>query len=90
MYTLEGQSVSRLFAEAVGFFVLGWFLRWVGERFCGGGSIEAAFSIVGNWGVVGLSCSITRSPAQKSACKDLGRNDLSPGHHAQGHLHSDF
>ncbi|KRK13135.1 hypothetical protein FD51_GL001329 [Lacticaseibacillus zeae DSM 20178 = KCTC 3804] len=36
------------------------------------------------------SLSLTRSPAQKSACKDLGRNGLSPGHHAQGHLHSDF
>ncbi|TLF38233.1 hypothetical protein FEI15_11095 [Lacticaseibacillus zeae] len=32
----------------------------------------------------------TRSPAQKSAYKDLGRDGLSPGHHAQGHLYSDF
>ncbi|RXT30661.1 hypothetical protein BVJ53_00135 [Lacticaseibacillus chiayiensis] len=33
---------------------------------------------------------ITRSLAQKSACKGLGRNGLNPGHHAQGRLHSDF
>ena len=31
-----------------------------------------------------------RSLAQKSAYKDLGRDGLSPGHHAQGHLYSDF
>ncbi|TLF41469.1 Malolactic regulator [Lacticaseibacillus zeae] len=33
---------------------------------------------------------LTRSPAQKPACKDLGRNGLNPGHHARGHLHSGF
>ncbi len=31
----------------------------------------------------------TRSLAQESACKDLDRNGLGPGHHVQGHLHSD-
>ena len=34
------------------------------------------------------SRSETRSLAQEPACKDLGRNGLRPGHHAQGHLHS--
>ncbi|EHJ29041.1 hypothetical protein HMPREF0541_02065, partial [Lacticaseibacillus rhamnosus ATCC 21052] len=33
---------------------------------------------------------ITRSPAQKSACKDLWAQWSKTGHHAQGHLHSDF
>ena len=46
-------------------------------------------SIMGKY-VDGLSRSITRSQSQKSACKDLGRDGLSPGHHARGHLHSDF
>ncbi|EKS51387.1 Malolactic regulator [Lacticaseibacillus rhamnosus LRHMDP3] len=32
---------------------------------------------------------ITRSPAQESACKDLGRNGQSPATCDQGHLHSD-
>ncbi|KRK10736.1 hypothetical protein FD51_GL001666 [Lacticaseibacillus zeae DSM 20178 = KCTC 3804] len=32
---------------------------------------------------------LTRSPAQKPACKDLGRNGKDR-HHAQGHLHSGF
>ena len=36
----------------------------------------------------GLSCSITRSLTQESACKGLGRNGKER-HHAQGHLHSD-
>ena len=36
-----------------------------------------------------FTLTITRSLAQGSACKDLGRNDQSPGHHVQGRLHSD-
>ena len=37
-----------------------------------------------------FTLTITRSLAQGSACKDLGRNDQSPGHHVQGRLHSVF
>ncbi len=33
---------------------------------------------------------ITRSPAQKPACKDLGRNGQARAHHAQGRLYSGF
>ncbi|KAB1968763.1 hypothetical protein F9B82_10775 [Lacticaseibacillus casei] len=46
-------------------------------------------SLSGNFN---LTCLVaeTRSQSQKSAYKDLGRNGLSPGHHAQGHLYSDF
>ncbi|WP_250147976.1 hypothetical protein, partial [Lacticaseibacillus rhamnosus] len=36
-----------------------------------------------------FTLTITRSLAQGSACKDLGRNDQSPGHHVQGRLHAD-
>ena len=48
-------------------------------------SIEASACVL-KW----LSLAQTRSPAQKPACKDLVRNGLSPGHHAQGRLHSGF
>ena len=74
MYTLEGQSVSRLFAEAVGFFVLGlvFCVGWA-RSFGGRGKLGGSFFYCWQLGVE-LSCSITRSPAQGPMCKDLGRN----------------
>gem|GEM_PF-6594966 len=56
--------------------------------------VYAGSEIVAVFG--GLWCSyahnaftMTRSPAEEFACKGLGRDGLSPGHHAQGRLHSD-
>ena len=48
---------------------------------------KAAYAPVSNR--AGSRSAETRSPAQKSECKDLERNGQKPGHHARGRLHSD-